>query len=75
MIDYDSHGSVIHLKGKNVQENQHVKMGAYHTLDVGPGQKFTLMKMHWDSMHTARLDEACDPARSADVAAVVCELQ
>lgn len=25
-IDYDGHASIIHLKGKNVQENQHVKV-------------------------------------------------
>ncbi|KAL5113071.1 hypothetical protein TcWFU_010206 [Taenia crassiceps] len=25
-IDFDTHGSVLHLKGKNVVENQHVKM-------------------------------------------------
>jgi stalled ribosome rescue protein Dom34 len=25
---------MLRLKGRNVEENQHVKMGAYHTIDL-----------------------------------------
>lgn len=46
-------------------------MGAYHTLDLELNRKFTLKKALWDSVALERVDMACDPATSADVAAVV----
>ena len=61
----------MYFKGRNVEENAHVKMGAYHTIDVEPNRKFTLIKAEWDSVSLDRIDMATDPARSADVAAVV----
>ena len=57
-----------------------LKMGAYHTLDLQLNQKFTLAKEHWDFVALDRLgmglsihplDLACDPTRTADVAAIV----
>lgn len=70
-IDFDTQACLLRLKGRNVTENQHVKMGAYHTLDVEANRKFTLFKNEWDSVHLERIDLACDPSRSADVAAVI----
>uniref|UniRef100_A0A0N5AI58 Protein pelota homolog n=1 Tax=Syphacia muris TaxID=451379 RepID=A0A0N5AI58_9BILA len=70
-VDFDAAGCVLHLKGKNVVENEHVKMGAYHTLDVEIGRKFQLEKRYWDSIDLDRLNMALDPAKDADVAAVV----
>ena len=47
-------------------------MGAYHTIDVEPQRKFTLTKPDgWDSVALDRVDEACDAARTADLAAIV----
>lgn len=46
-------------------------MGAYHTLDLELNRKFTLIKSEWDSVSLERVDMACDPTQSADVAAVV----
>ena len=40
--------------GRNIEENQHVKMGAYHTIDLELNRKFTLTKAHWDSVHIDR---------------------
>lgn len=51
------------VKGRNVEENQYIKMGAYHTVDLEANQKFTLFKEHWDSVTLERVDNACDPAR------------
>ncbi|EUB58449.1 Protein pelota -like protein [Echinococcus granulosus] len=70
-IDFDTHGSVLHLKGKNVVENQHVKMGAYHTLQIGVQEKFTLYKESWDTVSLLLVDQAGDPTQQADLAAVV----
>lgn len=70
-VDFDAVGCTLHLKGKNVAENEHVKLGAYHTLDIEIGRKFQLSKPFWDSVDIDRLNTALDPATHADVAAVV----
>lgn len=70
-IDFDTQACVLRLKGRNIEENQYVKMGAYHTLDLELNRKFELRKANWDSIALERIDMACDPTRLADVAAVV----
>lgn len=70
-IDFDTQACMLRLKGRNVEENQYVKMGAYHTLDLEVNRKFTLSKPEWDSVSLERVDIACDPTQNADVAAVV----
>lgn len=70
-IDFDTQACMLRLKGRNVQENQYVKMGAYHTVDVEPNRKFTLQKTCWDVVAIERIEMACDPTQNADVAAVV----
>lgn len=46
-------------------------MGAYHTLDLELNRKFSLKKQEWDSVSLERVEMACDPTKSADVAAVI----
>ncbi|EFN69659.1 Protein pelota [Camponotus floridanus] len=70
-IDFDTQACVLRLKGRNVEENKYVKMGAYHTLDVEQNRKFTITKVKWDSISLDRVDTACDPAQNADVAAAI----
>lgn len=70
-IDFDTQACVLRLKGRNIEENKYVKMGAYHTLDVEQNRKFTLVKPKWDCISLERVDTACDPTQNADVAAVV----
>ena len=70
-IEYDTQGSVVRVKGRNIVENQYVKMGQYHTLDIELNRKFTLAKAHWDSIALDRLELACDPTQTADLGAVV----
>ncbi|XP_075152876.1 pelota mRNA surveillance and ribosome rescue factor [Haematobia irritans] len=70
-IDFDTQACVLRLKGRNIEENQYVKMGAYHTLDLELNRKFELRKPEWDSIALERIETACDPTQSADVAAVV----
>ena len=52
-------------------ENEHVKLGAYHTLELEPHRAFTLEKPCWDALDVERIKQACDPAASADLAAVL----
>lgn len=47
-------------QGRNIEENQYVKMGAYHTLDLELNRKFTLKKDYWDAIALERVEEACD---------------
>jgi protein pelota len=70
-IDFDTQACMLRLKGKNIEENQYVKMGAYHTLDLEMNRKFRLSKHEWDSVSLDRVELACDPTKSADVAAVI----
>ncbi|XP_059615879.1 protein pelota [Phlebotomus argentipes] len=70
-IDFDTQACVLRLKGRNVEENPYVKMGAYHTLDLALNRKFTLAKPEWDTISLERIDMACDVTQSADVAAVI----
>lgn len=70
-IDFDTLGCVLRVRGRNITENQYVKMGAYHTLDLELNRKFTLGKLEWDSVSLERIELACDPTKHADLAAVV----
>ncbi|CAL4104889.1 unnamed protein product [Meganyctiphanes norvegica] len=70
-VDFDTSACVLRVKGRNVAENQYIKMGAYHTVDLEPNRKYTLYKEHWDSVFLDRVETACDPAKHADLAAVV----
>lgn len=70
-VDFDTHACTLRLKGRNIVENQYVKMGAYHTLDIEQNRQFVLEKIKWDSIALDRIDMACDVSQNADVAAVV----
>ncbi|XP_078394113.1 protein pelota homolog, partial [Cetorhinus maximus] len=70
-IDFDAQACMLRVKGTNIQENEYVKMGAYHTIELELNRKFTLAKKQWDSIVLDRIEQACDPGHSADVGAVV----
>ncbi|KAL3270209.1 hypothetical protein HHI36_009265 [Cryptolaemus montrouzieri] len=70
-IDFDTQACMLRLKGKNIEENQFVKMNAYHTLELEMNRKFSLRKAEWDTISLERIEMACDPTKSADVAAVI----
>lgn len=46
-------------------------MGSYHTLELDLTRAFTIEKTNWDAMYLERVQLACDPRQSAEVAAVV----
>ncbi|GFX27239.1 protein pelota [Trichonephila clavipes] len=70
-IDFDTQACMLRVKGRNIQENQFVKLGAYHTMNLELNRKFTLAKACWDTIALERIDMACDPAQHADLAAIV----
>lgn len=52
-------------------ENEHVKLGAYHTLELELQRAFTIHKDVWDSVDVERIRVACDAAASADLAVLL----
>lgn len=66
-----SSGQEIRLRGRNVEDTEYVKAGAYHTLEIEPQRPFEVTKQSWDVLDLERLKQACDPAASADLAAVL----
>ena len=52
-------------------ETEHVKLGAYHTVELEPQRPFTLEKQAWDAIDIERIRQSTDPALSADLAAVL----
>ncbi|THG21269.1 hypothetical protein TEA_028074 [Camellia sinensis var. sinensis] len=43
-VDYDKEGSVLRIRGRNILENEHVKIGAFHTLEIELHRPFVLRK-------------------------------
>lgn len=70
-VDFDTDVLQVRLSGPNVEENKHVKMGAAHTLTLELGRDFSIEKECWDQIFLDRIEEACNPERGAEVAAVV----
>ncbi|OJA13820.1 hypothetical protein AZE42_00509 [Rhizopogon vesiculosus] len=65
--------AALHISGPVASENRHVKMGAFHTLDIESNRDVRIEKVEgWDSVAIARVEESCVPGRGAEVGAVVC---
>ncbi|KAF2817321.1 uncharacterized protein BDZ99DRAFT_404892 [Mytilinidion resinicola] len=70
--DFDVGSGQLHVAGKVSAENEHVKLGSFHTLDLELQRKFTLEKAEgWDSVAVEMLKEAVDTSKRAQVYAVV----
>lgn len=65
--------AALHISGPVTVENQHVKLGAYHTLDIEAHRDIRIEKENgWDSVAISRVEESILPGRGAEVGAVVC---
>ncbi|TBU32844.1 pelota [Dichomitus squalens] len=64
----------VEVTGRVAEENQHVKLGAFHTLDIEANKDVRIEKDAggWDSVALGRVEESCVPGRGAEVAAIVC---
>ncbi|KAM7273139.1 hypothetical protein ACFE04_027803 [Oxalis oulophora] len=69
--EYHKEGGVLRVRGKNILQNEHVKVGAFHTLELELHRPFVLRKVRWDSFALDTLQQAADPAASADLAVVL----
>jgi protein pelota len=70
-VDFDTQAVAVRVNGQVCQENQHVKMGAYHTIDLELHRPFTIVKTEWDMVALERVQLACDVTQRADIAAIV----
>jgi protein pelota len=74
--DFDIGSGQLHVAGRVASENEHVKLGSHHTLDLELHRKFTIEKVGeggggWDSVALEMLREACETERRAELWAVV----
>ncbi|PSN65408.1 hypothetical protein BS50DRAFT_601799 [Corynespora cassiicola Philippines] len=70
--DFDVGSGQLHVAGRVASENEHVKLGSHHTLDLELNRKFTLEKGDgWDSVALEMLKEACETERRAELWAVI----
>ncbi|TPX71037.1 hypothetical protein CcCBS67573_g06302 [Chytriomyces confervae] len=72
-VEFDTQACMLRVNGRNVQENKFVKMGGYHTLDLEMHKPFTISKESWDMIALDRIQQACDVAARADIAAILLE--
>ncbi|PPQ99042.1 hypothetical protein CVT24_003602 [Panaeolus cyanescens] len=71
--DQDNPSAALHISGPVISENPHVKLGAFHTLDIEANRDVRIEKQDgWDSIAIARVEEAIIPGRGAEVGAIVC---
>ncbi|KAF7355426.1 Protein DOM34-like protein [Mycena sanguinolenta] len=65
--------AALHITGPVIVENQHVRLGAFHTLDIEVQRDVRIEKVEgWDSVAIARMEESIVPGKGAEVAALVC---
>ena len=70
-VDFDPQVLQLRLSGTVTSESDNVRMGAHHTLTLELHQNFSIEKTCWDQIYLDQLQDACEPERQAEVAAVV----
>ncbi|KAH8083036.1 pelota [Filobasidium floriforme] len=65
--------ATLQINGTVTNENDYVKLGAYHTLDLEANRNFSIHKQEggWDSVALEVIEDATKEGRGADVGAVV----
>jgi protein pelota len=71
-LDFDTASSQLHVSGRVAVENQYVRLGGHHTLDLEINRAFTLEKGDgWDSVAIEQLKDAIDTKARAEIWAVI----
>lgn len=71
-LDFDPQAAQLHVSGTVAEENEFVKRGSYHTLDLELQRNFSLEKADgWDTIALDILKEAIDQTSKAELWAVV----
>ena len=61
----------LHISGRVAEENEHVRTGSFHTLDIELNRKLSIAKERWDQHHLDILTESGEAGRTAEVGAVI----
>ena len=70
-IEFDAEQCSLRLKGSNIKENDHLKLGQYHTLSLELHRPCEITKDNWDSVRLELVKEMAEPTKKAELAAVV----
>jgi len=70
-VEFSPEDGQLRLGGINIGESKWVKSGAHHTIVLELNHKFKLTKTHWDEIALNRIEEASNPAKRAEVAALL----
>ena len=70
-VEYAGDGEAVRVRGRNTTDTPHVKLGAYHTLEIDANRAVVIEKTLWDAADAKRLRELADPAASADLAVLL----
>ena len=65
-VEYAGDGEAVRVRGRNTTDTPHVKLGAYHTLEIDANRAVVIEKTLWDAADAKRLRELADPAASAE---------
>lgn len=63
----------IRFKGKNISENEYIKIGQYHTDEIIVNSTFNLSKGYWDDIHLETLKRATDVTVMSEIVAILME--
>lgn len=74
-VEYDGIADLVRLSGTNTVENDYVKVGAFHTAELGLGSKLWIEKGAWDSIHLSALFDAIseEKKKSGELGALAIE--
>eukprot|EP01053_Blabericola_migrator_P006249 Blabericola_migrator_1__6248@NODE_314_length_10020_cov_127_741485_g257_i0_p3_GENE_NODE_314_length_10020_cov_127_741485_g257_i0NODE_314_length_10020_cov_127_741485_g257_i0_p3_ORF_typecomplete_len387_score70_55eRF1_1/PF03463_15/1_5e35eRF1_3/PF03465_15/5_6e19eRF1_2/PF03464_15/1_1e15_NODE_314_length_10020_cov_127_741485_g257_i0181178 len=70
-VDYEPNDHAMRISGKNMTDCEDVKLGQFHTIEIGVHDTLNLDKEEWDFACRERLKECADARISAEVAAVL----
>lgn len=70
-VDVDLASASLRINGRNVRENQHVKLGSYHTLEIEPDRWLKITKTSWDALAVELLEQALRSVGRAEIGALV----
>lgn len=70
-VDFHADAPSVRVKGKNIVENEYVKLGAYHTIEVQINSELTLAKHFWDTIALEQLTALAKPESKADLSVIL----
>jgi protein pelota len=70
-ISFDAAQCSLRLNGMNIKENENIKIGQYHTLEIEMSRPFLLTKERWDSISLDLLEDLSNPMKRAEIAAII----